>query len=56
MAPRETPITEFVFWPAERKDAYELPELTRATTLYGTPTTIRVRVNRALPIGASARP
>jgi len=42
---RETPITEFVFWPAERTDAYVLPTLTRATTLYGTPTTIRCKVN-----------
>jgi len=48
MTTRETPITEFVFWPAERNAPYELPELTRATTLYGTPTTIRVRVNHKM--------
>lgn len=55
MAPRETPITEFVFWPAERKDAYVLPELTRAITLYGTPTTIRVRVNHTMTTRSQLR-
>jgi hypothetical protein len=48
MAQRETPITAFVFWPAEREDPYLLPKLTRGTCLYGTPTTIRVRLDHKL--------
>jgi hypothetical protein len=48
MAQRETPITAFVFWPAEREDPYLLPALTRGTCLYGTPTTIRVRLDHNL--------
>lgn len=46
MSTRETPIVPFVFWPAERKEPYQLPALTRATTLYGTPTTVRVRIDK----------
>jgi hypothetical protein len=48
MALRETPITAFVFWPSEREQPYTLPKLTRGTCLYGTPTTIRVRLDHKL--------
>ena len=50
MSTRETPIVPIVFWPEERKQPYELPALTRATTLYGTPTTIRVRIDKPDPV------
>jgi hypothetical protein len=46
---RESPITAYVFWPTEREEPYQLPILTRATCLYGTPTTIRVRLDHKLP-------
>ena len=49
MAIRETPITAFVFWPSEREEPYTLPTLTRGTCLYGTPTSIRVRLDHKLP-------
>jgi hypothetical protein len=49
LAIRETPITAFVFWPSEREEPYTLPTLTRGTCLYGTPTSIRVRLDHKLP-------
>jgi hypothetical protein len=50
MSTRETPIVPYVFWPEERKQPYDLPALIRATTLYGTPTTIRVRIDAPTPV------
>jgi len=50
MSIRETPIVPIVFWPVERKEPYDLPALTRATTLYGTPTTVRVRIDHPDPV------